>query len=181
MTSTHPDETLRMLTDKQALGELVAAYSRAIDRRDFALLRSLYHDDAIDDHGSMFSGGPDAYVAWLPGVLAGFELTVHSIANALFVVDGDEAEGEIQAVAYHRTHSPDAQEIVIGGRYLDRYARRDGVWRFARRALVLDWARTQPVDGAAYEQFAAGAPSARTDRQDPSYLQLPMLAGLKWR
>ena len=181
MLERSADAAVRQLLDKAALHELVVTYCRACDRRDYQLLRSLYHDDAIDDHGSMFSGGPDAYVAWLPGVLAGFELTVHSIANALFVVDGDEAEGEIQAVAYHRTHSPDAQEIVIGGRYLDRYARRDGVWRFARRALVLDWARTQPVDGAAYEQFAAGAPSAPTDRQDPSYLQLPMLAGLKWR
>ncbi len=63
-------DTLQMLIDKQALSELVHSYCRACDRRDFALLRSLYHDDAIDDHGTMFRGTADEYLAWLPGVMA---------------------------------------------------------------------------------------------------------------
>ena len=45
-------DTLQTLLDKQALAELVYGYCRACDRRDFALVRTLYHDDAIDDHGS---------------------------------------------------------------------------------------------------------------------------------
>ena len=45
-------DTLQTLIDKQALAELVHSYCRACDRRDFALVRTLYHDDAIDDHGS---------------------------------------------------------------------------------------------------------------------------------
>ena len=79
--------------DKQSLHELVLRYCRACDRRDFPQLRALYHDDAIDDHGAMFCGSADEYLAWLPGVLANFEATVHSITNALFVVAGDAAQG----------------------------------------------------------------------------------------
>ena len=130
-------EALQGLLDKQALHELVLKYCRACDRRDFVLLRSLYHDDAIDDHGAMFCGSADEYLAWLPGVLANFEATVHAITNALFEVRWDEAQGELYTIAYHRTRSPAAREITIGGRYLDRYARRAGVWKFAHRSLAL--------------------------------------------
>ena len=169
-------EDLQMVIDKQALAELVYSYCRACDRRDFALLRTLYHDDAIDDHGAMFRGSADEYVAWLPGVMANFEATVHSISNALFVVRGDEAQGELYTHAYHRTPVPDAREILIGGRYLDRYARRAGRWKFLHRSLALDWVRVEPVDACAYGEFAAGAPRGRTDASDPSYLAMPFFS-----
>ena len=42
------------LLDRAELTDLVMRYSRGVDRRDFALIRSTYHDDAIDDHGEMF-------------------------------------------------------------------------------------------------------------------------------
>jgi hypothetical protein len=168
-------DTLETLLDKQALQELVLTYCRACDRRDYALLRTLYHDDAIDEHGSMFRGSPDEYVAWLPKVLAQFEATVHSISNSLFIVSGTQAEGELYSVAYHRTHPPAAREIVIGGRYLDRYARRDGRWKFLHRALACDWCRTQPVDEHAQREFAAAAPRGRPDGADPSYQALSLL------
>lgn len=165
-------DTLQTLIDKQALHELALSYCRACDRRDFALLRTLYHDDAIDDHGAMFRGSADEYVAWLPQVMAQFEATVHSISNALYVVDGDHAQGELYCVAYHRTHPPEAREILIGGRYLDRYQRREGRWRILRRSLALDWCRVQAADPGAYREFAAAAPPGRTDAHDPSYLAL---------
>jgi len=165
-------DSVRELSDKQALLELVLTYCRACDRRDFALLRSLYHDDAIDDHGAMFRGSPDEYVAWLPGVLQNFEATSHSISNALFRLEADAAQGELYSIAYHRTHPPRAREIIIGGRYLDRYERRAGAWKFLHRSLALDWCRTEAVDPAAYGEFAAGAPAGRADLQDPSYLAL---------
>jgi hypothetical protein len=165
-------DALQALLDKQALHELVLRYCRACDRRDYPLLRSLYHDDAVDDHGRMFCGSADEFVAWLPQVLVHFEATVHAISNALFEVRGDQAQGELYALAYHRTHPPDARELFIGGRYLDHYERRGGVWRFSRRSLALDWCRTTPVDEAAYGEFAAGAARGRADREDPSYLAL---------
>jgi SnoaL-like domain len=75
---------------------------------------------------------------------------------------------------HHRTPPPAARAVVIGGRYLDRYERRGGSWKFARRALALDWCRIDPVDPAADREFAAGAPAGRPDGQDPSYRVLEM-------
>src|SRR3954453_18844521 len=85
------------------LQRLAWLYCHAVDRGDMTLLRSLYHDDAVDDHGEMFSGSADDYVAWLPGMLAGLDASRHTIDSMLFVVDGDLAEGELVNSAYHRT------------------------------------------------------------------------------
>ena len=84
--------TDRTLLDQMAIRDLVMRYCRGCDRRDFALVRALYHDDAIDDHGSMFKGNPDDFVAWLPQAMAPWELTIHSISNSLIVVDPDDTD-----------------------------------------------------------------------------------------
>lgn len=172
-------DTLQTLLDKQALRDLVYTYCRACDRRDFRLLRTLYHDDAVDDHGSMFKGSADEFVAWIPRVMASFESTVHSISNALFIVQGTQAQGELYTTAYHRTPGPEGREIVIGGRYLDRYEQRGGSWKFLHRALAMDWCRSTPVDAEAYRELAAGAPAGRTDAADPSYVALSFFARLE--
>jgi hypothetical protein len=163
------DASVGDLIARDALRRLVTAYSRAVDRRDFALLRSLYHDDALDSHGTMFEGGADAYVAFCAEALSAYEATVHYVVNMTFEIDGDTAEGEIHKINYHRTAGPDAQEIVTGSRSLDRYQRRGGEWRFVSRAITLDWARKQPVDPRAYEDFAAASPPGRAGPDDLSY------------
>lgn len=165
------------LLDQGALRDLVMRYCRGCDRRDFALVRSLYHDDAIDDHGAMFRGGPDEFVAWLPEAMAPWELTLHSITNSLFAVDGDHAEGEHHVRAYHRTLPPDRQEILIHGRYLDRYERRDDTWKFIHRSLVFDSGEMRAVDEAAMAQLGADAAQGRSGRDDPSW-SYAMLAKL---
>jgi len=168
-------DRIQLMLDKHELRELGLTYCRAIDRQDFALVRTLYHDDAIDDHGDMFKGSPDDYVAWLPKIMAMWDATVHSLSNTLFEVQGDKANGELYVVAYHRTHGPDAKEIVVGGRYLDRYEKREGVWKFMHRSLAMDWCNVRAVNPDDYATFAAGAEHGRHDEGDASYRELPMM------
>jgi hypothetical protein len=167
-------EALQLMLDRHQLRELALTYSRACDRQDFPLVRSLYHDDAIDDHGEMFRGTADEYVAWLPTIMEMWDTTTHSLTNMLFEIDGDHAQGELYVVAYHRTYPPDAQEIVIGGRYLDKYEKRDGVWKFSYRSLALDWCNVRKVNLDDYTSFAAGAERGRHSPEDPSYLRLDL-------
>lgn len=173
MTGTND---LQTLLDKQALHELVMRYCRCVDRRDFAQARTLYHDDAIEDRAPLFYGSPDQFVAWLGEVTPQFELTAHRIFNTLFVVEGDRAEGEIYAEAYHRTGGPEGHEMTVGGRYLDRYERRDGCWKFIYRTSTVDRSELQPVNPDAYRAFAAGSAAGRPDRSDPSYRKLELFA-----
>ena len=166
------DASIEEVMARDSLRRLVTSYSRAVDRRDFALLRSLYHDDAFERHGEMFSGGADAYVDFVRKALSAYEATVHYVVNAAFEIDGDEAEGEVHKINYHRTYGPDAWEIVTGSRSLDRYLRRDGEWRFLSRSIALDWADRRKVDPRAYEDFAAGSPPGKAGAGDLSYTLL---------
>ena len=173
MTAPVPDEW----RDRAQLTDLAARYCRAIDRRDFKAVRALYHDDAIDRHGVMFTGGPDAFVAWLPQMMASFELTVHRLGQSVLCVAGDVAEGEHYVTAYHRTCPPQRQEITVGGRYLDHYRRAGSGWKFAERNLVFDYGETRALDEAAFAAMSKDAPNGCADQTDPSW-DMPLLAAL---
>ncbi|MDH4984710.1 nuclear transport factor 2 family protein [Aminobacter anthyllidis] len=165
---------LNELAARDALRRLVTAYSRAVDRRDFKLLRSLYHDEAFEEHGDMFTGGPDEYMAFVEKALSSYAATAHYVVNTSFEIEGDRAEGEVYKINYHRTHAPDAHEVITASRSLDRYRRDDGVWRFLGRSITLDWSTRRAVDADAYKDFAAGSPPGRPGPDDLSYQVLTL-------
>lgn len=151
--------------DHLELQRLAQLYCHAVDRGDMALLRSLYTDDGYDDHGGMFSGTADEYVAWLPAMLAGVDAIRHEVTGTLFVVDGDRAQGQLVNTAYHLMGGT---EVVVGGRYLDTYRRTSEGWRIAHRSLVLDTFQQRPATPA--EGFVGrGVPRATQDGTDPGY------------
>lgn len=131
---------LEQAVDKLELYELVVAYCRATDRRDVELMRKLYHPDAIDDHGSLFYGSGEEFIAFLPGPITVFSMTTHHITNTSFHVAGDYAEGESYLIAGHITRETPPRNLIVSGRYLDKFERRKGVWRFSHRTAMLDWA-----------------------------------------
>jgi hypothetical protein len=167
---------LQQLLDKQALLDLNMQYCRAVDRRDYALLKSLYHPGAIEDRGAIFSGSSDEFVDWVAADGGNYELTVHRLFNTLFIVDGDQAQGEIYAEAYHRTVGENPAEVIAGGRYLDHYEKRDGRWGIVRRSSTIDRCEMRELDPAAYRQFVAGSVAGIGGAEDPSYQLLPLLA-----
>lgn len=167
----------RALLDRIELRDLVMRYCRGIDRRDFALVRACYHDNAIDDHGGMFCGSADDYVVWVEQALSAMECTIHSIGNSIFAVDGDYAEGEHYSYNFHRTRPPARQELVIHGRYLDKYERRNGTWKFAHRKIVFDHGYLKPVDEEGFAVAGADAEHGCDTRDDPSFA-FKLLAGL---
>jgi ketosteroid isomerase-like protein len=154
------------------LQRLAWLYCHAVDRGDMALLRSLYTDDATDDHGGMFRGTAEEYVAWLPAMLAALDATRHTIDSMVFVVDGDRAQGELVNTAYHRTGD---QEVIVRGRYLDSYARRDGIWRIRHRSLVMD-AFEQRTTSEAGGFIGKGVEWGTADSSDPVHTRLDLFS-----
>lgn len=167
------ERDLQALIDKQALYELAVRYARAIDRRDRNLLLSVYHDDAVDEHGTMFTGGPVAFADWQPEVMKRFEITTHYIMNTAYRLDGDRAEGELHFIAYHRTTDEPPEDLYVGGRYLDRYERRRGEWRIAHRTLVWDFTRGEPTRPERMD-FLRSLGRLGAGANDPSFSLLPL-------
>lgn len=158
--------------DRAAILHLLHAYCHAIDRRDYALLASLYHDDATDDHTPYYTGSAAGFIAWLPDMMAAWAATSHTMTNTLILIDGERAEGEICTRAWHLTHDRTTQ-FIAWGRYCDRYERRDGIWRFAHRSLVLDYAENLPAQPAG-DIERSGVGLAQAGMADPVYRRLPL-------
>jgi len=178
------DPRLATLLDKQEIEEVVLRYCRGIDRRDFALVRSCYHDDARDHHGS-FSGGVDDYIAWVDKLTARYRFTMHFVANVLIELDpkagdapADHAVSEAYGVSLHRSDDPKPyMNLATGFRYLDRFERRGGAWRIAERTAIGEWSIEVPQDRwwAIPEDHLSG----QRDASDTIYRLLAELASAK--
>ena len=131
------------LDDQIALERLHSLFVHAADRRDYPLLRSLYADDATDDHG-LFNGPVDGYVEWLRDVQDAFQITTHVITNLIATVDGNEAESEARGTAYLTMRADEPYNMIVINRHFDRYRRVNGRWLFAHRSLCIDWVQAFP-------------------------------------
>ena len=172
--STEMDPRLSALLDKQAIEEVVLRYCRGIDRRDFALVRSCYHPDAEDHHGS-FSGSVDEYIAWVDKLTSRYLWTMHFVGNVL-IEFGDKngvAACETYGVSLHRSDdSRPFMNLATGFRYLDRFERRTGdgkepEWRIARREAVGEW--SIPISGGAWWEIPEDHPTGHRDTSDAIY------------
>ena len=130
-------------TSLQQIADLTAAYCRGVDRADEALLRSLFHDDSTVTSGVFDGNGQQFAVEICEVVRAVFDETFHSIVDQRIEIIGDSAIGETCVVAVLTMSDPERgpSEMLTGGRYLDRFERRNGVWKIAGRRFVCDWNR----------------------------------------
>ncbi|WP_436772263.1 nuclear transport factor 2 family protein [Yinghuangia sp. YIM S09857] len=119
-------------------------YARGIDRRDWALVRSCFADDAFVD-GSRDALAIDEYLERLRPGVEFFPVTMHFMGNQIADVDDGARTGRVEtyAVAYHFKGEPAGAEhpenLVVGVRYTDEVALTGGEWRIVRRAVSGDW------------------------------------------
>ena len=132
-------DEIQATVDRMAILQLQAAYARGVDRADRELLRSVYWEDATDDHGSFVGGGhafADRLAERLPQVYAS---TQHLLGQTWFAsLDSRRALTETYFRATHAPHDPAAAGFIINGRYLDLLEKRGGEWRILRRELIFD-------------------------------------------
>lgn len=142
--------SLGMLVQERAIERTIHRYCRGIDRMLPEVVRSCFHDDAIDDHGGA-PRGRDEFVDWVFGLLGTYGSTMHLVGNLLVDVHDDVGLAETYGVAFHR--SPDAEafegrrNLMTGFRYVDRFTKRDGRWAIAHRVATTEWSRVDDLEG----------------------------------
>ena len=163
------EKMIRELHDREAIRIVIANYSRGIDRRDRELLLSCYHPDALDDHG-LFVGGPEHFYECANRCHADFRTHQHIVTNHTCSLEGDTAHAETYWMFAGMTEG-EGKLAMFGGRYIDRFEKRNGEWRIAARKCVLEWWGMPSAEMMAPEAVAAHARvgTVAFDRTDCSY------------
>jgi hypothetical protein len=170
MSDAPNNDALRELVDERAIRQVLLRYCRGIDRMDRDLVRSCYHAGAEDHHGS-FRGDVDAFIEWVWRLLAHYDSTMHFIGNLLVEFDPnshDVASAETYGCAFHRGDPSDPKRnLVTGFRYIDRFERRAGGWRIARRVATTEWVRMDVPEN--WFPIGDGLLRGARDKSDPIY------------
>lgn len=164
------DDPVPAIVAERAITRILQAYTRAVDRFDWELLRSCYWPDATDHHGT-FVGGVDEFVAYLQKLMPRWQATSHQLAQTLIDLDLDHdlAGTETYATATHVARLGDGrlEHMIAGIRYADRFERRGDEWRIAKRTVLFDWHRTVPVGERT--GFAPGSILGERSQADLAY------------
>lgn len=141
---------LERLVAKSEIGDCLKRYARGVDRRDWAMVRACFHEDAIDHHGE-FRGTREEFVAWVSARHEGIPFAMHYLLNCLIEFDSDKSaavETYFWAIQRREMRGENGQvegtDFEVFGRYVDRFERRDGAWRVADRKVVYDSTRQLP-------------------------------------
>ncbi len=140
------DPLLRELADKQAIVEILYLYARGWDRMDEDALRACFHRDSTHKHAG-FEGLSHDFIGSGLEMCRPVRSMSHLITNPMVVVKGDQAISECSFLAHHRRPAGEGkgeEDMFLKGRYLDRFERRDGLWKIARREAYHDWERVVP-------------------------------------
>jgi SnoaL-like domain len=138
--------------DKKAVAETVYRYATGVDRRDWALYRSLFADtvsvdfSGFDPHLEPRVVSADDWVAGIVPLFTGLAATQHTMTNPRAVVDGDEAAITMDVQAHH-VHDLDdpASWYTVGGHYENTLVRIDGRWLLTGVRLTVNWSAGDPA------------------------------------
>jgi len=129
-------------------------------------MASVFHDDASVVTG-VFNGNAQEFAQKIVSyVRENIERCFHSVANEWYEVHGDDAVGESYVIA---NTTAGGKDTLIGGRYVDAYQRRNGVWKIQARTFVVDWTNTQPTSYEAAGMYAALTTRGCYGKSDPVY------------
>ncbi|HLF31715.1 MAG TPA: nuclear transport factor 2 family protein [Xanthomonadales bacterium] len=162
--------------DKAEIQDVLMRYGRGVDRADEDLLKSCYHADAIEEHGSTYSGPAHGYIEAAVGRIQKMGTMAHYICNVFIDIEDDLAYVETYVLTFARFHKGEEDEdwdTFTGGRIVDRFEKRGGQWKIAHRKMAFDWNHDiRSSEGWALGLFNPDDPRmmlGRKDREDLSY------------
>ncbi|MGE0743287.1 MAG: nuclear transport factor 2 family protein [Hyphomonadaceae bacterium] len=141
-----PSPTLETLLAERAITRVMFDYARGCDRADEAMLRGCFWPEAMVTYGS-FDGLARDYVSYAMTIVGALICGAHHISNIYIETHGDAAVAESHYLAHHLRRAADGaldENAFFEGRYIDRFERRDGVWKLAHRRGLRDFNFVMP-------------------------------------
>lgn len=136
--NTDIDE-LKQLLAREKIRDCIMRLARGEDRRDAHLITQAYWPDSTIDYG-IFAGTCSEYLAWVVPGSPAIPVTQHVLGQSLIEIDVAIALVETHVTSYHRVNMGETErDLVMGGRYLDRFEQRQGEWRITQRTMLYDW------------------------------------------
>jgi hypothetical protein len=146
--SKHVGISAEEAADRVAIRELIEAYAHCADRRDAKGQMALFTGDshfvvymeAKDPKPSQELHSREA-LAPVFADLNQYAATMHFVGQStISTLKGDHATGEAYCIAHHLTLDRERRRMMVAYlRYLDTFAKIDGLWLFAERLLYVDW------------------------------------------
>ncbi len=170
MSNTPLPPELQQLVDRQQIHDCIVRYCSGVDRFDRDMVKGVYHPDAMDDHGS-FVGTVDEFIDWAFAYHAKYQHShKHYVLNHRCELEGNTAHTETYWI-FSGKNQIGPGLTLSGGRYLDRFEKRNGKWAIAARKCVIEWNGALgefPLPQEALDAYAATGVPLR-DKNDPSY------------
>lgn len=169
-------QEIRDLIDRQQILDCIHRYCRGLDRLDRELALSAYHCDAYDDH-AYFCGPAAEFIDFTirrHGEEGVTKCHQHYVTNHRVEIDGDLAHAETYFIYVGTSRLVDPETGLskvtsYGGRYLDRFERRNGRWGIADRVCLTEWSGALKDLMLPIEVTLAKSGSATRDKSDLSY------------
>jgi len=176
------DFTQAEMSARMEIAHVMNRWCRAVDRCDWETIRDVFHPDGHDDHG-IYKGGVDGLIDWLSERHKTISRSMHLIGNMLIeFADDDNALVETYSFAFQRYSTGGAEtrkaiaggadlgdqefDMLMSGRYVDHFQKRDGRWRVLKRHVLFDNSQMLPVPANSPKLGSDWFVSAR-DKSDP--------------
>ena len=138
-------------SDQRGVVETLYRYAAGVDRRDWALYRSLFADTVAIDFASFDPAltprqlRADDWVAGVVPLFTGLATSQHLMTNPLVTFNDDGAAITMYVQAHHVFEPTDvASWYTIGGYYDDTLTRVDGRWLLTAVRLTVTWRAGDP-------------------------------------
>src|SRR4026209_1889813 len=128
--------------ERDAIARLVYAYAERLDAGDFEGLADLFASGILrsnrSDAGRRGRAGAHAHYRDTVALYDGIPCTKHVITNLVIDLASDDAASARSCFTVLQSRPELPPQVIIAGRYEDRFRRSEGKWRFADRLILVD-------------------------------------------
>jgi 3-phenylpropionate/cinnamic acid dioxygenase small subunit len=132
-------DPINMLLDQSAIQDVLHAYARACDEREWPAFENIFCEDISVNYGGEFKlEGRPTVVAMIQSMLGGCGPTQHLLGNFLIALEGDRARSRCYVRAAHAGLGEEINlNYEVWAEYQDVLIRKPDGWRIQQRSMVV--------------------------------------------